>query len=458
MKEMLEKAKPVADFIKERDNFVVVSHYDADGLAACAIMNLTLDRLGKQYKFIPTKQLNPERMQKIIGMGKNYVFVDLGSGQIPTIEEHIKSFAICDHHATLGQTDQPHFNAHLAGLDGAAEVSGAGMTYVVAKCIDTKNQDLASRAILGAVGDMQDSREGELIGFNRKILKDAVEVGVLEYKKDIRLFGRHSRPLVQFLAFASDPVLPGLTANEAGCVQFLKSLGLPFDSGTYYVDLSEQDKKKLVSALYVHGKQNNVPEYILKALVGEVYEFTGEQDKTFVRDVKDFATLLNSCGRHEEGEIGVRVAMGDREEYYKKAIALLQKHRRLLREGIEFAKSKGVEEHAHFYVLDAGNNIQDTLVGVIAGMLYSAGVISQNKPIVGMAFDEAGKLKISTRGTPLLVRKGLHLGKALKEATEQLGGQGGGHNIAAGAQIDPEKKQEFLELFDSIIAKQLSPA
>ena len=154
MMDISKQARPVVEFIKDNDNFVVVSHYDADGLASAGIINTVLERLGKTYECIPTKQLDSERIELIKGKGDHYIFVDFGSGQIPTIEQNLDSFAIIDHHETLGRTDKPHFNAHLFGLDGAKEISGAGMTYLVAKAIDGSNRDLSALAIVGAVGDI----------------------------------------------------------------------------------------------------------------------------------------------------------------------------------------------------------------------------------------------------------------------------------------------------------------
>ncbi|MCK4304554.1 MAG: DHH family phosphoesterase [Candidatus Eisenbacteria sp.] len=450
----MEQLKRVVDFIRDREEFMVVCHYDADGLAAGAIVSSLLDRLGKKNTVVPTKQMDSERIALIKG-GKNHIFTDFGSGQIPVLEEHLTDYAIIDHHATLGETDKPHFNAHLVGFDGATEISGAGMSYLVAREFGFK--DLSAMAIVGAVGDMQDSG-GRLVGHNRIILAEAVEAGAITAKTDIRLFGRHSRLLTQFITFASDPIFPGLTGDEGAAKAFLSQLGIPLRDGDdwlRYVDLGEDQKKKLISALYVYGKQQRVPERYLKSLVGEVYELTQEKDKSFVKDAKDFATLLNACGRHEEGAIGLEVAKGDRGDYYKRAEALLLQHRRMLREGIEWAKQHGTEDHKSFYLLDAGDKIKDTLIGVIAGMLYGAQVIGQDKPIIGLSFDEAeGKMKASGRATWPLVRSGVHLGKAMKAAASAVGGEGGGHNIAAGAHFPPGRRDDFLKALEKELARK----
>ena len=65
-------------------------------------------------------------------------------------------------------------------------------------------------------------------------------------------------------------------------------------------------------------------------------------------------------------------------------------------------------------------------------------------------------LKVSSRANRGLVRRGLHLGNAMNECSSAVGGEGGGHDIAAGARIPKERRDEFLALVDKMFKKQLS--
>jgi RecJ-like exonuclease len=452
--------KEVCGFIREKDDFTVVGHYDADGLTASGIAGLFLKRLGKKFSIHNTKYPEKGKMKEIKEWGDNFIFVDLGSGQLHVLEEELsdKEFCIIDHHKPHNETARPQFNPHLSGIDGVNSVSGAGMAYLVARELSKKNMDLAKLAIVGAIGDMQDVDSGRLIGLNKEILKDGEDCGEVRARKDLTLFGRHSRPLTQFLSYSADPFLPGLTANEDNCRDFLHSLGIPLKAGerwNYYIDLDEDQKKRLVSGLYVYGKQHGVPEDSLKRLVGDVYEFPKEPERTELRDAKEFSTLLNACGRHDKTEIGVKVCMGDRDKAYNEAKALLQLHRKMLRDGIEWAQENVIDEYKNMYVIDAGDKIKDTLIGVIAGMLYGTNVIRNDKPVIAVTVNDEGELKISGRATMHLVRNGLDLGDAMKVVAERLGGEGGGHNVAAGARVSPKQKKEFLESLDKAIGEQM---
>jgi RecJ-like exonuclease len=147
--------------------------------------------------------------------------------------------------------------------------------------------------------------------------------------------------------------------------------------------------------------------------------------------------MLNACGRQGRPEVGLELCTGE-EGAYEKARSLLLKHRAALRAGIEYAEG-AVEDFGKFYFLDARGIIDDGIVGVVAGMLYS--VLPRDKPILAAALDEKGNVKISSRGTKGLLAKGINLGKIMAEA----GGPGcGGHGVAAGANIKKEDLDSFL--------------
>jgi RecJ-like exonuclease len=74
---------------------------------------------------------------------------------------------------------------------------------------------------------------------------------------------------------------------------------------------------------------------------------------------------------------------------------------------------------------------------------------------VALALDDEGMLKASGRATAALVRQGVNLGAAMREAAAAVGGEGGGHNIAAGARMPPERKKAFIEAVNDVIGKQI---
>jgi RecJ-like exonuclease len=456
----LEAVGEFASTIQGLNDLLVVSHHDADGVAACAIMVDAFRFLGKRCDFKVLKQLDSATVSEIKKeTAKNIIFTDMGSGQLSLLEENsVRNFYVIDHHNPK-EASQNQINPHVYGYNGGLDVSGSGMAYLVVKALGRK--ELAHLAVVGAVGDMQDSG-GRLHSINRMIMFDAIEQGTLKVKNDLRLFGRQSRPLTQMLAYASDPVLPELTGNLQACAQFLTSNDIPLvdeESKEWrnYVDLTHLERQKLTTALYLHLLDYNTPEFIIQRMIGEVYTLVSEKKKTELRDAKEYSTLLNACGRQDQPEIGVRVCLGDRGEYLHTARSLLESHRRQLASGLEYLSRKGVESRNNLYFFDAEGEIKESIVGVVAGMAYGARIIPPDKPVLGFALDgdDPSMLKVSARANWDLIRKGIHLGNAMRDGSVAFGGEGGGHDIASGARIPKNKKKEFIDEVDRIFREQL---
>lgn len=462
LQSFLERINHSAEKLKTLDKATVCTHHDCDGITSGSIVAKALLRQGTKVDTITLKQLYSDDIDYLKKLDSWIVFTDFGSGYLPDLLNALgKNFTVIDHHQKGIGDFEYHINPKQFGLDGDTHISAAGIAYLVSKEMNPKNWDLSALGIVGAIGDMQDSRFQKLEGMNHSILEEGVKDGMLEVKNDLRLYGRMSRPLTQYLMFSTNPVLPDLTANKDHCFSFLNGLGLELQTkeGYWrtYEDLDKSEKKNLVTALIMHLNEHNSPEWKIKELFGEVYTLLKEEEKTPLRDAKEYSTLLNACGRHGKSKIGIQVCMGDREEYYEKALGMLQEHRRQLAQGITLMQEKGLEEFDHFYFFDAKKDIKDSIVGIVAGMLYGSGVVKTDKPIVAFSRHDDGSIKVSARATTELVRKGINLGLGLRETCQALGqkAEGGGHKIAAGCRLDENQKDSFLKKFDEKLGEQL---
>ncbi|MBC7086073.1 MAG: DHH family phosphoesterase [Methanomethylovorans sp.] len=453
-------ARKCADIIQKKSEVKVVSHIDADGITSAAIICNALDRAGVENSITFVKQLEENTINQLADENPELViFTDLGSGMQEYIISSGLEAVISDHHRPRPNSEtqiKGHINPHLFGANGSTDISGSGTTYLLANELGD-NRDLAGLAIVGAIGDMQNRRNGYLINLNREILEEAVSNGVLSYEKDILLFGKQTRPVFKLLQYASDPYLPGLTGNEDACIEFLHGVGLRFgddDRWRRWIDLELEEKQKIVSALLQHGLSSGQDACKLERLIGEVYILMNEREGTEMRDATEYSTLLNATGRYDHAEIGMAVCMGDRDKAYQKASKLLTDHRSNLVNGLNFVKYTGVTKLNNLQYFDAGSNIKETIIGIVAGMSTSV-IADRNYPIVAFADAESG-VKVSARGTQDLVKKGLNLSEALAVVSAEVGGAGGGHDIAAGATIPKNAKEEFIQKLDLIIGIQIS--
>ncbi len=476
MDEFLKRAKEIALKIRDAESVVVISHIDADGITAGSIAARSLERLGKDYRVEFVKQLDSRKIEELKDENPPLVwFTDLGSGMIH--EMYGLNAVITDHHVPsslhvvipkharknlrtffeeMSRTDVLHLNPHLFGKNGAVDISGAGTTYLVARELDRRNVDLSALAIVGAVGDLQDSEYLKLIGTNRIILKEAKEHGFVDYFLDARFFGRETRPIYKMLQYSTDPILPTLTGDEKACINFLRELGIPLKRENWrrWIDLTFEEKRLILSELVKLILRMGYGHELAERLIGEVYILTKEERGTPLRDAKEFATLLNACGRYNKAIIGYNVCLGDRDSSYKEALKMLNRHRRNLVEGLNFVKEIGLIKREYLQYFHAGDRINENIVGIVASMLLSEET-REELPIIAFANSEDGNIKVSVRSPRSLVNRGLDFSIIMKEASAKVGGYGGGHNIAAGASIPRGKEEEFIEIVEKMIKKML---
>ena len=450
-----------AEEIRKKKDLLVVSHVDADGLTAAAIICTALDRCGLEYRPLFFRQLDESALEEVSDCGADLViFTDLGSGMIQQICDLGLSAVVADHHKPAVCEARPlaHINPHLVGADGANQLSGSGTSFLLARALANaprSNDDLAALAVVGAVGDLQDMAQGHLVGINRHILEIGSSAGAVSFSRDIKLFGRQTRPVYKMLQYSQDPYLPGLSGNEDACIAFLKEVGIRLGGEKWrrWIDLSQEEKSCMVTAILRKGLRSGLSNVKLERLIGEVYVLLAEPEGTELRDASEYSTLLNATARYGHATVGLQVCMGDRDGAFAEAQQLLGQHRSNLVNGLKLVAERGITPMKSIQYFDAGDAILDTIVGIVAGMSFQ--MADRSRPILAFARTAEGELKVSARGTQDLVRSGLDLADALSRCARAVGGVGGGHNVAAGATIPARAKEEFLALMDSMVSKQL---
>ncbi len=451
-----------ASVLRSAGSVMVVTHIDADGITAGAIADITLERLGIPHRMVFQTKITEESISMINNAPEDVVWIcDLGSGYL---SEFTKSgMIVTDHHVPDPKWRKKqtvldsfvsieHLNPHTYGFDGSYEISGAGMTYLLSRKVDQNNRDLAYIAVIGAVGDFQDSSESKLISLNRKLLEDAISNGDLVIENDLRLFGRETRPLIQFFQYCNEPRIEGLTDNPNGCLDMLEFLKVSVkEKGKWRVwnDLNENEKERVTDNVLAQVKPEEQ-----RLVYGEVYTLPRFPRGTGLRDAKEYATVLNSCGRYDDAETGLRICKGD-ESALKDAEQNRADHRRHISAALSYVKDNHlIRERRFIQYFDAGSNIRDTVVGIVAGMLLNSSECRHNLPILGFVDADDG-IKVSARANRELVDRGLDLSVIMKTAADIVGGFGGGHSVAAGATIPPDKKEDFLDIVEDLVSGQV---
>jgi single-stranded-DNA-specific exonuclease len=466
----------------------VYTHLDADGLSSGAIIGKALYREQIPFQIRILKQLEKEQIIGIkekLELDEQFVILtDFGSGQYLEITNQkedsgeMRNLLIIDHHLpqNVDKMDDPqvleikkdskpwHINPYFYGINGSNEVSAAGLTYLFSKTLNQKNIDLAYIALVGAMGDIQNQAPNRaFFGLNTRILEDAINTNQVEVIDDLMF--SPIKPLNEAIAYSNELNLPGISGNSSKSLVFLKKIGILMEKSNGAIrtlnDLDKNEKRKISSAIIEYALKYQIePEEIIQNLVIKRYILKNETTGSELHELHEFSNLLNSCGRSDNGSLGIAIAMGDRKEAYQKAQNQLQEYKKTIMNFMNWIqegdKIKELENIQFFF---GEGRIPDTMIGTIASMLiFDKGeIINKNKPVLGCAKREKeGVFKISARADKKIVEKGVNLSEAIRKALEKskLDILGGGHPPAAGTKVPIDKIDTFLKNFDEEIKKQ----
>ncbi len=471
MENLLESASEAATLIlenvEENKTIHVASHLDADGLAAAGIIGRALFRLGATFRLRIERWLDEEIIHNLANEKPPLtIFLDLGSGYLKLLSSGLPdhNIVILDHHKPTGEASETftQVNPHLHGIDGALDLSGAGVAYLVARALDKENRDLACLAVVGALGDIQDKYDQrKLGGVNERIVKDAVDTGYVKVEEDLLFFGRETRPIHRALALTTNPFIPGISGEEDKSLAFLANLKItPKDKDRWRAlkDLSDEEKKRLFSALAEYLASKGLATDVEKRLVGNVYTLTHEEESTPLRDGREFTVLLNATGRMDKAGLGAQICLGDRGAALEEANTVLKEYRRSIAKALNWLNEEPerIEELGNIYVARGNGHIDDKMISAVSTIL-STSVANREKPIIAYCKIKGEEsAKISARTLDILTRRGLDLGEILRIAAERHSGMGGGHNIAAGGQVPVKDLEPFLKLVDKLVKDQLA--
>ncbi len=456
----VEDVRRAAKIIQEADTATLISHIDADGITSEAIISRAVTRRGIRVNPVFVRQIEPMTMKHIPDDDTLKIFTDLGGGQQNLLEEAgipADNVLILDHHISQpapGGTEYFQVNSQFYGED-YTKCSAAGIAYLVARKLDPANTDLAKLSVVGNVGDMMARENHGLIGVARWIAEDGVDCGQVRISRGINCYGLSTRPLHICLSNSDDPLIPGISGKPVEAAALLCRTGIyqsPSDQRVWE-ELSPEEERTLASVLTEHIIANGESP---DRLFAELYFFPDEMEKTPLRNASEYATMLNACGRWTKPKIGEAVCFGDRGQKYREAEHMLRHHRSIIRELCEYIIETGVEDLGSIQSIHTGDKYPDTIVGIGAGMALSK--LDTDKPILVMCSvsDEPDLIKVSMRTYEKVLRRGIDLQEALVTATAEVGGAGGGHNIAAGAYIPKGCEHDFIRRVNELVEGQFT--
>ncbi|MDO8623237.1 MAG: DHH family phosphoesterase [archaeon] len=431
---MKERVKILAsEFLEKSKNkeTYIISHFDTDGITSASIMIKTLKKLDRKFSIKIVKSLDEDTI-KNLPKNKLILFLDLASNSLNYIENSgIEDVFIIDHHE-ITQNIPENVRIINPELHDRQKISASGLTYLF--CMElTDIKELAKLAVLGMIGDML---EKNLEKVNNQILNEAEIV-----KKRGLLIYPSTRPLNRVLEFSSNPYIPGITGNSDGVTNLLRETGITPKDGKYksLIELDEKEMSQLVTSIMLKMPKTRYGE----SIIGDIFllKFFNK-----LEDARELSAMINACSRLGDTETAMKLCM-EIPEAKKKAESLHVKYKRFIIAGLDFVSKTEKIEGNGYVIINAREEIKDTMIGTIASILSNSLLYEEGTAIITMAYYK-NKIKVSSRNVG---RSGRNVREVLSMVISEIGGEVGGHEFAAGCIIDQEKEEIFIKNLKKIL-------
>ena len=109
----------------------------------------------------------------------------------------------------------------------------------------------------------------------------------------------------------------------------------------------------------------------MSELIGYTYTFPREDNRSFLRDGREFLTMLNSCGRIDRSGVGMAVCMGDRNKILREAETILTDYRKMIREYMNILSNERwrISESETCIMVNGEDIVPETMTGTISSLI-----------------------------------------------------------------------------------------
>jgi len=399
---LLQSAKKLADKIKEISNkggqFLIITRPSADGFSSASILGKAIVKEGGTFaiKFIDLALQIPPSLSEF--SSDLTIIVDQGEDLTNQLREVISTeVSVIDHHDYMQSLTGNNIIASEFGFNGSKEVSSSTLSYLVVKALSEGNVELGCLALVGSVGDHQDCcKNRSLCSLNEALSQELSNLNLVEIREEPYFPGKSYMPIFKSIAYSIEPVIYGLSGRPETVKAVLEKSGLKLKGEQRwktFEELSDEEKGRIVDLIcsYIGSKTN------LQLLTSTSYILKNEDEHTPLREVRDFAYLLNAL--RKEPSLGISIAMGKRGEEVERAMYLLHDYfkmlideqisivtdkRRMIRrsENVVLISGEGAINDCIIddlsFLLSITNNLKDKLV-ILKTIIGADGIVSIRK-------------------------------------------------------------------------------
>lgn len=414
----------------------VLAHFDGDGGSAAIILTNALRRAGIRFHLGFIKSLDGESFRQRIQEYPDIftVIVDAGSDQARFIEES-ENVVILDHHFFQENSFKGlNINARQFGIDGTRGACGSTMGFVMALAMDESNADLIPFLMSGVIADKQDI--GGLTGLNKVLLE--------HYGKNldsVHTLNLEGSNLTDGITYSTDPFFFDLSGKPENVKSTLEELNIDPEKNIF--DLTDDEKRTLVEFLACRLLDQNSGSEAIKYLENDLIRFDSIGFTS-----KEISTIVDGNSKVGMNSVPVMYFLGDSTQKEEMVNNWRIFKTKLIEYTYRAFKEIFEEENVRYFYAP-----ESEMAGAISGilMLY---LLKQDRPLIGFNVG-TDDTKVSSRGSRRQVQRGLNLSIVMRESAKEVGGSGGGHDIAAGAVIPRGKEKQFVETANRLIGEQI---
>jgi RecJ-like exonuclease len=226
-------------------------------------------------------------------------------------------------------------------------------------------------------------------------------------------------------------------------------------------EISQEEKSIILDAIakFVATSSQNIAANTIDNLMGYRYTLINEDQRSQLRDAREFGTMLNACGRIRKAGVGIGICMGDRNTMLAQGEEIVVNYRTTLRNYIStiFAEKWRLVDDGKSVFVNGEGLLTEDMVSAVASLLGESPTFSGRLLFV-RTLAKDGTYKFSSRKCPGCKIES-NLGLLIHTCSESVGGIGGGHFATAGCRIPSTRLEHFLQnLRSSIVHDRFATA
>jgi hypothetical protein len=154
------------------------------------------------------------------------------------------------------------------------------------------------------------------------------------------------------------------------------------------LELSEEEIEKLVTAIMLRNPQTKNNE-----IIGNIYliKFYNK-----LEDARDLSARINACSRSGNSNIALQFCM-EIPSAKKRAESIHVKYRQHIVSALRYVEETEKIEGKQYTIINAKENIKETMIGTIASIISNSKLYKEGTIVIGMAYSNNGKIKVSAR-------------------------------------------------------------